>query len=152
MGDSLPRQPTCHEPVSPGDVVLLHKLCPHGSGPNLTSKVRWSMDMRYMQAGLPSGRDCWPAFIAQSKENPESETQYEFWVQQWKEALIAYPQREGRSEGFIYRGPMPYTGPMARVDPSCALSGAESSVVRAVAQQRRPTSTNLDMGVSRAKF
>ena len=46
MGETLPRLPTYHEPVSPGDVVLLHKLCPHGSGPNLSSKIRWSMDMR----------------------------------------------------------------------------------------------------------
>ena len=106
MGQNLPRRPTVHEPVSPGDVILLHKLCPHGSGPNHSDKVRWSMDMRYTLAGLPSGRDCWPAFTAQSRvEEPHS---YDDWRRRWQQALELWPQRQGRQ--ITPEGPVPYTG------------------------------------------
>ena len=101
-----------------------------------------------MRAGLPSGRDCWPAFVAQSKEAPESETRYEDWVTQWQDALIAFPKRAGRSEGYAYRGPVDYTGPMCEVDPAQALPSAECSAVRAGPQPRGP----LSAGPERAKF
>ena len=122
-----------------------------------------------MRAGLPSGRDCWPAFVAQSKDAPESETRYEDWVDQWQDALIAFPKRAGRSEGYAYRGPVDYTvrtatvigathvsdadrccrqGPMCEVDPAQALPSAECSEVRAAPQPRGP----LSAGPERAKF
>jgi phytanoyl-CoA hydroxylase len=151
MGSSLPRRPTFHEPVSPGDVVLLHNLCPHGSGPNLTDKIRWSMDMRYTVAGLPSGRDCWPAFTAQSRLDPSSETDYDAWVEQWREALERFPQRAPRAPECAYNGPVPYTGPMAFVDPSLAMAAAETPARRA-SVERRVARDDVGPAIPRAKF
>lgn len=114
MGDSLPRdRPTVHEPMDPGDVILIHNLCPHGSGPNLSNKIRWSVDTRYMVVGKPSGRDCWPSFIAQSADDPLNETTYGEWQGKWSSALATWPKRRPRSS--TPTGPWPYVGPTGYV-------------------------------------
>eukprot|EP01051_Picozoa_sp_SAG22_P000201 SAG22_NODE_4_length_44774_cov_362.122149_22_plen_217_part_00 len=122
MGANLPRAETRHEPMEPGDVMLVHNLCPHGSGPNLSpDKVRWSVDSRYMRAGRPSGRDCWPAFIAQSKRDPFAENTYTDWQARWPPALARWPKRRGRAPGSTPDSAHPFAGPNGRVEPSAAV-------------------------------
>ena len=61
---SLDSQPPCEPvtvPMREGDVIFIHKLCPHGSGPNRTGGIRWSMDLRYQTLGTPSPRPEWPS-------------------------------------------------------------------------------------------
>jgi len=41
-------------PVPKGGVLLLTNLTPHGSYENTTDMVRWSMDLRYQSASLPT--------------------------------------------------------------------------------------------------
>lgn len=41
-------------PVRKGGVLLLHNLTPHASFENGTDAVRWSMDLRYQSAALPT--------------------------------------------------------------------------------------------------
>ena len=45
-----------------GDIVLLHRRTMHGAGENRSDGIRWSFDLRFQQAGTPTGRECFPAF------------------------------------------------------------------------------------------
>ena len=47
------RQPVC-VPVRKGGVLLMTNLTPHASFENRTDTVRWSMDVRYQSAALPT--------------------------------------------------------------------------------------------------
>ena len=55
-----------------GDVLLTSERVVHRGLPNRSDTVRWSVDTRYSQIGLPTGRESVPGFIARSRENPES--------------------------------------------------------------------------------
>ncbi len=104
-------------PMQKGDVLIMHKLTPHGSGPNNTNAVRWSMDLRYQKTGEPSPRPEWPSLIARSRRDPGSETTFEDWHAAWAAALdetptqIRYPRP---SEPLPFEGEMfldrPVTG------------------------------------------
>lgn len=55
--DYIPNQPTSDSvccPVRKGGVLLLTNRTPHASFDNTTDKVRWSMDLRYQSASLPT--------------------------------------------------------------------------------------------------
>lgn len=41
-------------PVKRGGVLLMTNLTPHCSTPNMSGKIRWSMDLRYQSASLPT--------------------------------------------------------------------------------------------------
>ena len=41
-------------PIPKGGILLLHNRAPHGSFENQTDAVRWSMDLRYQSAALPT--------------------------------------------------------------------------------------------------
>jgi len=59
-------------PVRVGSVLLiLHKTI-HRSIPNRSDHIRWSLDLRYSDPALPTGRDHVPGFIARSAKKPES--------------------------------------------------------------------------------
>ncbi|MGI9298293.1 MAG: phytanoyl-CoA dioxygenase family protein [Gammaproteobacteria bacterium] len=45
-----------------GDIVLLHRRTMHSAGENRSDGIRWSFDLRFQQAGTPTGRECFPAF------------------------------------------------------------------------------------------
>jgi len=60
-----------HLEVAAGGVVLLNKKTWHGAGPNLSDRIRWSFDLRYQPPGFPTGRDCFPGFLARSARTPE---------------------------------------------------------------------------------
>ena len=78
-------------PMNMGDVLIMHKLTPHGSGPNKTDAVRWSMDLRYRKTGEPSPRPEWPSQIVRSRSDPASETAYEDWRDAWAQKLVETP-------------------------------------------------------------
>ncbi len=55
-----------------GDILLTNERVVHRGLPNQGSTVRWSVDTRYSQIGLPTGRAHVPGFVARSMKNPES--------------------------------------------------------------------------------
>ena len=80
-------QKTVAMPVKRGGVVLLHQRTEHGSLENNSDRLRWSFDLRYMPTGTPSGRSVFPAWIARSRVNPESElTNPAEYSAKWEEA------------------------------------------------------------------
>lgn len=54
--DLPPVEPVC-APVRKGGVLLLTNRTPHASFDNRTNRVRWSMDLRYQSAALPTNAD-----------------------------------------------------------------------------------------------
>lgn len=109
-GNSLSNEEGLDVPMKKGDVIFIHKLTPHSSGPNRTNAIRWSMDVRYQRIGTPTGRAFWPSFIARSHTSQKSETDYEDWRRQWLTALEKYPKKVPRKNQP--EGPMPYRGEM----------------------------------------
>ncbi len=55
-----------------GDILLTSERVVHRGLPNTSETVRWSVDTRYSQIGLPTGRESVPGFIARSQKNPKS--------------------------------------------------------------------------------
>jgi len=108
--NSLPNKAAVTVPMKRGDVVFIHKLTPHSSGPNQTDAIRWSMDIRYQKKGTPTGRSFWPGFDARSRLNPDAETSYETWQDHWILALEKYPKKVPRENRP--NKPLPYQGEM----------------------------------------
>ena len=74
-------------PAKRGDILLIHRNCPHSSLPNVSNEIRFSLDLRYNPSHQPSGREIFPSFIARSRKNPASELRDpEKWTQMWMEA------------------------------------------------------------------
>ena len=74
-------------PMSPGDVLFMHRHCMHASLTNVSDEIRWSFDIRYHPTGSPSGRSFLPGFVARSLKNPESELRDPIrWRESWLEA------------------------------------------------------------------
>lgn len=70
-----------------GDVLLLHRLTEHASLENQTDDIRWSFDLRYQPTGQPTGRACFPGFVARSRTRPESAmTDHREWAEMWRDA------------------------------------------------------------------
>ena len=108
-GRDLPQTERITLPMKKGDVLFVHKLTPHGSGPNNTDAVRWSLDLRYQKTGEPSPRPEWPSLVARSRRDPDLETSYEDWHDEWAAALEKTPKQihyERPTE------PLPFTGEM----------------------------------------
>ena len=93
----LPEGEVLSLPMKKGDVLLMHKLIPHRSIPNHSGSIRWSLDLRYQQTGLPTGRSFYPNFIVRSQRHPEFVlTDYNTWRRGWEEALKVTAQRPPR--------------------------------------------------------
>jgi len=74
-------------PMKRGSVLLLNKMTCHGSLPNKSNRIRWSLDLRYNPIGEPTGRNTFPGFIARSKKNPNSELHDPIvWAESWLKA------------------------------------------------------------------
>ena len=58
-------------PVGKGGVIFFHNRIIHRSRPNVTDRIRWSMDIRYSDATKPTGRDV-PGLLVRSKRSPEA--------------------------------------------------------------------------------
>lgn len=93
----LPEGEVLSLPMRKGDVLLMHKLIPHRSIPNRSGTIRWSLDLRYQQTGLPTGRSFYPNFIVRSRRHPEFVlSDYGTWNRGWEEALKVTAQRPPR--------------------------------------------------------
>jgi len=89
-------------PVGRGGVILFHKHNIHSSLPNLSSRLRWSLDLRYHPVGQPSGRPAFPGFVARSRQNPDSELRDAgLWQQRWEEARLRIVR--GEYQGPVFR-------------------------------------------------
>jgi ectoine hydroxylase-related dioxygenase (phytanoyl-CoA dioxygenase family) len=69
--DRLPPGEQVACPIRVGGVLLVQHKTIHRSIPNHSDHVRWSLDLRYSDSGMPTGRDV-PGFIARSRANPAS--------------------------------------------------------------------------------
>lgn len=59
--EELPSVEPVPVPMQAGDALLLTNLTPHASFENRTNQVRWSIDLRYQSANVPSNIDEDPA-------------------------------------------------------------------------------------------
>ena len=59
-------------PVPLGSVLLTQHKTIHRSIPNHSDHIRWSLDLRYSNPAMPTGRDFASGFIAHSLTHPES--------------------------------------------------------------------------------
>ncbi|MEE2659418.1 MAG: phytanoyl-CoA dioxygenase family protein [Candidatus Latescibacterota bacterium] len=59
-------------PVREGGVLLIQHKTFHRSLPNTSQHIRWSLDLRYSDPDMPTGRAGVPGFIARSGRDPES--------------------------------------------------------------------------------
>lgn len=77
-------------PVKRGGVVFFNKLNVHRALPNVSDQLRWSMDLRYTEAGKPTGRPAFPTFIARSRSNPETELRdSSAYADAWEQARLS---------------------------------------------------------------
>lgn len=58
-------------PVKKGSVLLIQHKTIHRSIPNLSDHIRWSLDLRYSDLAMPTGRDDVPGFTVRSRQHPE---------------------------------------------------------------------------------
>ena len=79
-------QVTCEIAVG-GVLLIMHKTL-HRSIPNRSDHIRWSLDLRYSDPAMPTGRDSVPGFIARSATDPGSVCTG---VAQWDEIMAAHP-------------------------------------------------------------
>ena len=74
-------------PMRRGSVLFMHRLTCHGSLPNRSNRVRWSLDLRYNPIGQPTGREAFPGFVARSEAHPETVMDdAEAWAQDWRDS------------------------------------------------------------------
>ncbi|MCS6858955.1 MAG: phytanoyl-CoA dioxygenase family protein [Abditibacteriales bacterium] len=79
-------------PVRRGSVILFHNYTLHRARPNESDTVRWSFDLRYHDAAVPTGRPFYPSFIVRSRLRPATvQDDYAMWRDRWAFALAATP-------------------------------------------------------------
>lgn len=78
--EEIARYPHICEPMARGDALIFDQRVPHGAKPNLSERIRWSIDIRFeaTATALPLGRKF--GFVVQSREDPGSETSLEDWL------------------------------------------------------------------------
>ena len=72
--DRLPPGERVLCPLNVGGVLLIQHKTLHRSLDNTSDHIRWSLDLRYSDPAMPSGRDSVPGFIARSEKDPDSVT------------------------------------------------------------------------------
>jgi hypothetical protein len=87
--DMMPDTGPVAAEVKKGGVIFLSQYTPHRSTPNLSDwDVRWSLDLRYVAYGEPTGRPFFPDFCVRSRFHPERVlTDHEEWARLWVDAL-----------------------------------------------------------------
>ncbi len=92
-------------PAKRGDILLIHRHCPHASLPNVGDQLRFSLDLRFHPADQPSGRDVLPSFIARSRSDPSRELcDPDAWTEMWKAArtwLATSPEAPSSSYAWL---------------------------------------------------
>ena len=95
-------------PTRAGDVILMHKHTIHGSLPNGSDEIRWSLDLRYNPTGQPTGRPEFPGFVARSRRDPGSELRHpEAWAELWRAARERLAVRPPAKPAHRWRGTEP---------------------------------------------
>ena len=86
--DALKEEHLIPLPVKRGSVIFFTAKTIHGSLPNNTKDaIRWSIDLRYLPVGLPTGRPVYPGFVARSRKQSQSELRdHHVWVDMWLRA------------------------------------------------------------------
>ena len=79
-------QVTCEIAVG-GVLLIMHKTL-HRSIPNRSDHIRWSLDLRYSDPAMPTGRDGVPGFIARSAADPGAVCTG---VEEWDEIMAPRP-------------------------------------------------------------
>ncbi|MFT5377306.1 MAG: phytanoyl-CoA hydroxylase [Candidatus Latescibacterota bacterium] len=79
----LPSQEPVILPVRKGSLILLHGRTPHGSLPNGSDSVRWSLDLRWNDARKACGRPL-PGMLVRSRQ--QQTTSHTAWVEAWAAA------------------------------------------------------------------
>jgi len=74
LDHELPKGECVLCPIKKGSVLLIQHKTIHRSVPNLSDHVRWSMDLRYSDPAMPTGRETVSGFLAHSKKQPEAVT------------------------------------------------------------------------------
>lgn len=69
---ALPEGERVQCPVPLGSVLLIQHKTIHRSVPNYSDHIRWSLDLRYSDPRMPTGRDAVPGFIVRSAAHPVS--------------------------------------------------------------------------------
>ncbi|MEE3258866.1 MAG: phytanoyl-CoA dioxygenase family protein [Candidatus Latescibacterota bacterium] len=88
--DELPATKPVTIPVKRGGLLAIHCRTPHGSQPNGSDRVRWSMDLRWNDARKPNGRPHLPGLYVRSQESPELVVDdREEWLTAWKFARVS---------------------------------------------------------------
>jgi ectoine hydroxylase-related dioxygenase (phytanoyl-CoA dioxygenase family) len=67
--------------MSPGDVLLFNQRTPHGAAPNTVERIRWSVDIRYEATATATVVGKKYGFVAQSRNDPASETPLAEWLE-----------------------------------------------------------------------
>jgi hypothetical protein len=75
-------------PVPVGGVLLTQHKTMHRSLPNVSDHIRWSLDLRYSDPAMPTGRDGVPGFIARSAADPGAVCTG---VEEWDEIMAPHP-------------------------------------------------------------
>ena len=88
-------------PCTRGSVVLLTRFTEHAALPNTSERLRWSFDLRYQPAGLPTGRPAFPTFVLRSRLDPKNEvTDAGVYASAWEAARTAI--LSGNHSGPLY--------------------------------------------------
>lgn len=69
--EQLPPHQVVDCPVPLGGALLFQHRTVHRSIPNISERVRWSLDLRFCDARKPTGRATVPGFLARSRAHPE---------------------------------------------------------------------------------
>ncbi len=84
----LPRVAPVKCLMQAGDVLIMHRHCPHHSTPNRSDRCRWSLDLRYHVTGHNSGRPWQPEFVVRSRSGTHPVmADHAAWDRRWRECL-----------------------------------------------------------------
>ncbi len=74
-------------PIEPGGVILFSNLVCHNGLPSNSDRVRWNIDLRYQNAGQPTGHPYFSGHLVRSGD-PAREFTYPQWVGMWERQLV----------------------------------------------------------------
>jgi hypothetical protein len=108
--EELPQGEVVSCEVSKGSVLLLNNLIPHRSTENLSSIIRWSVDLRWQD---PAKASCFddikPCILMRSRSNPDHTIDWDSWARISRQ----FKEREGEvvkaEEEFVFDSKV--TGP-----------------------------------------
>lgn len=84
----LPRTKPVKCVMRAGDVLIMHRHCPHHSTPNRSDRCRWSLDLRFHRTGHNSGRPWQPEFVVRSRSGEHGVMRdHGTWDRLWAECL-----------------------------------------------------------------